>query len=527
MKTKKVLYYDTTLRDGSQAEGVSFSLIDKLKITELLDKLGVSYIEGGWPGSNPKDIEYFKTVKNLRLKQAKISAFGSTRYHKNKSENDPNLLALIQSKTPVVCIFGKTWDFHVTDALKISLDKNLQMIYDTIKFLKSKKREVIYDAEHFFDGYKANPEYAVKTINAALEGGADNITLADTNGGSLPFEIEKIIDELKNEFPGIKLGIHTHNDADLAVANSLIAVKKGATIIQGTINGLGERVGNANLCSIIPNIELKMKIKTLTSSQLKMLTKASIYINELANLGQNKKLPYVGLSAFAHKGGIHVSAIQRNPLTYEHIKPELVGNKRRVLVSELSGKSNIDFKLKELGIKSVKSEDVSRKLVAEIKRLENEGFYFEGAEGSFELLLKKSTGNYKSLFELIDYRLIVEKEKNNEIVSEATVKLKVKNKIIHTVAEGNGPVNALDNALRKGLLEFYPEIKNILLADYKVRVLGSQQGTASKVRVLIESKTGKNAWGTVGVSENIIEASWQALVDSIELYILKYCKIKK
>ncbi len=526
MKPNKIFYYDTTLRDGSQAEGVSFSLEDKLKITELLDKLGISYAEGGWPGSNPKDIEYFKNVRKLKLNQIKISAFGSTRYHKNKPENDPNLLALIDAKTPVVCIFGKTWDLHVTDALKIPLDKNLQMIYDSIKFLKSHKREVIYDAEHFFDGYKNNPEYAIKTIKAALEGGADNITLADTNGGSLPFDIEKIIKELKSEIPDIPLGIHTHNDSELAVANTLIAVKEGAFIVQGTINGIGERVGNANLCSIIPNIELKMKIKNLKPSQLKMLTEVSRYVNELANLPQNKKLPYVGLSAFAHKGGIHVSAVQRNARTYEHIEPSLVGNKRRVLISELSGKSNIEFKLEEMGIKLPADKNIPKQLVKEIKRLENEGFYFEGAEASFELLLKKHTGDYKPLFKLIDYRLIVEKEKNGEIVSEATVKIEVNNKEIHTVAEGNGPVNALDNALRKALIEFYPSIKKIFLSDYKVRVLGSHEGTASKVRVLIESKSGKSVWGTVGVCENIIEASWQALVDSIEYFILKFCKKK-
>ncbi len=515
---KKLYYYDTTLRDGSQAEGVSFSLEDKLKITEMLDKLGIHYVEGGWPGSNPKDIEYFKSVQNLKLNQIKVAAFGSTRHKKYKAEEDPNLIALIESNTPVVTIFGKSWDFHAKEALKVSLDENLKMIEESIKFLKSKNREVIYDAEHFFDGYKSNPEYALKTLEAALNGGADNLTLADTNGGTITSELAEIIDEVKKRFPDIALGIHAHNDSELAVANSIVAVEKGVELVQGTINGIGERCGNANLCSIIPNIELKLGINVLEPEQLKMLTKVSKLVFELANLIPNEKLPYVGKSAFAHKGGIHVSAIQRNPKTYEHINPELVGNKRRVLISELSGKSNVIYKLRELGIETSEI-DIPEKLVKEIKRLEHEGYYFEGAEASFELLIKKAKGEYKPLFNLKDYRLIIEREEE-EIISEATVKLEINGKEYHTVAEGNGPVNALDMALRKALIEEYPEIKEIKLVDYKVRVLGGKDGTAAKVRVLIESKAGNRYWATVGVSENIIEASWRALVESFEYFIL-------
>jgi len=398
------------------------------------------------------------------------------------------------------------------------------MIYDSIKFLKSKGREVVYDAEHFFDGYKNNPEYALKTLKSAIEGGADFICLADTNGGTLTSDLIKIITEVKKNFPNIKLGIHAHNDSDLAVANSIAAVELGAEMVQGTINGYGERCGNANLCSIIPNIELKLGIKNLKPEQLKMLYEISHFVSELANIPHNNRLPYVGESAFAHKGGIHVSAVQKHPATYEHIEPELVGNKRRVLVSELSGKSNILFKMKELGIEIKDKEELPKKIVQEIKKLESEGFEFEGAEGSFELLIKKASGEYKPIFNLKNYRVIIEKEKENNLISEATIKIEINGKEVHTVAEGDGPVNALDNALRKALLDFYPELKDVFLSDYKVRVLGSHKGTASKVRVLIETRKDKNIWGTVGVSENIIEASWQALIDSIEYFIYKFIK---
>lgn len=521
---KKIEYYDTTLRDGAQAAGVSFSLVDKIKITQELDRLGINYGEGGWPWSNQKDIEYFQNIRKVKLKNIQVSSFGSTRYHKNKAEQDPNLLALIEAHTPVVCIFGKSWDFHVKEALRTTPEKNLEMINDSVKFLKSKRRKVIYDAEHFFDGYKANPKYALKTIEAALEGGADNISLCDTNGGTLTFELVEIIEEVKKEFGDIELGIHAHNDSELAVANSVMAVKLGATLVQGTINGVGERCGNANLCSIIPNIEIKMKLKNLTPEQLKLLTTVSKFVSEFTNLPHNEKLPYVGESAFTHKAGIHVSAILKNPLTYEHMIPERVGNKRHVLISELAGKSNILYKAKELGIKIRDIDSISKTLIAEIKHLENEGFQFEGAEGSFELLIKKATGEYKPIFRLIDYRLIIEKEHGNEMVSEATIKMELNGREYLTVAEGHGPVNALDNALRKSLEHVYPQLKNLKLYDYKVRVLNEKEGTAAKVRVLIESKAEQNIYGTIGVSENIIDASWQALVDSMEYFLMTMTK---
>lgn len=521
---KKIEYYDTTLRDGSQAAGVSFSLADKLKITREMDRLGIHYVEGGWPGSNEKDIEYFQAVRKLKLKRTRVSAFGSTRHHKNAPERDPNLAALVKSGTTVVCIFGKSWDFQVREALRVPLEKNLEMIYDSVKFLKSRKRTVIYDAEHFFDGYKSNPAYALKTLQAALEGGADNVTLCDTNGGTLTFDLVRIIEDAKSEFGSINMGIHAHNDSDLAVVNSLYAVQLGAVLVQGTMNGIGERCGNANLCSIIPSVELKMGKRSLSPQQLAMMMTASRYISELANMPHNDKLPYVGENAFTHKGGIHVSAILRNPFTYEHINPELVGNRRKVLVSELAGKSNILYKARELGIRIPDMDSISKEVVNRIKRLENEGFQFEGAEGSFELLIKKATGEYKPVFRLIDYRLILEKEKDGQIVSEATIKLEVNGREYHTVSEGHGPVNALDNALRKSLQQVYPALKKMKLYDYKVRVLNEKEGTAAKVRVLVQSKSADHIWGTIGVSENIIDASWQALVDSIEYFLLKIAK---
>jgi len=523
---RKISYYDAILRDGEQAEGVSFTLQDKLVITKELDKLGIHYAEGGQPFANPKAAEYFKNVINLKLKNLKISAFGSTRYYKNKAEDDPNLIAILKAHTPVACIYGKSWDFQVKEILRVTLEKNLDMIFDSVKFLKSKNKEVVYDAEHFFDGYKNNPEYALKTIQAALDGGADVICLCDTNGGALTYEVEDSIKDVQQKFRGIPLGIHAHNDSELGVANTLQAVRLGVNHVQGTINGFGERCGNANLCSIIPNIELKMGLRSLSNRQLEMLTSVSRYVSELANFQHNEYMPFVGNSAFAHKGGPHVNAILKNTRSYEHIKPELVGNKRRVVVSELSGKSNIIYKAKELGVK-IDNVNISKSIADKIKQLENEGFQFEGAEGSFELLIKRSTGKYKPLFNLKSYRLIVEKEKNSEIKSEATIKLELDGKEYHTVAEGNGPVNALDRALRKSLEMIYPRIRKLSLVDYKVRVLGGSPGTAARVRVLIESKSGSAVWGTVGVSENIIEASWNALIDSIEYFIFKIAGLRK
>ncbi|WP_018249309.1 citramalate synthase [Orenia marismortui] len=514
--------YDTTLRDGSQREGISYSTEDKLNITKRLDELGISYIEGGWPGSNPKDIEYFNKVQNLDLSNSKIAAFGSTRRANIKAEDDKNLNAILDSGVKVATIFGKAWDLHVTQALKTTLEENLKMIESSIDYLQNKGLEVNFDAEHFFDGYEANSEYAIKVLQAAQRGGADTLVLCDTNGGTMPFRVKEIIASIKEEI-NIPLGIHAHNDAELAVANSLAAYEAGAIQIQGTINGYGERCGNANLSSIIPNLKLKYNEELITDEQLVKITEVSRYVSEVANLNPPSHKPYVGDSAFAHKGGIHVSAILRDSKTYEHIKPELVGNKQRVLVSELSGKSNLVYKAQELGINIEEESTDLRAVLDEIKDLEHQGYHFEGAEASFELLVEKATGRYEKLFELEGVRIITEKSEDYNPLSEATIKVKVNGERVHTAAEGDGPVNALDGALRKALISFYPELKNIHLIDYKVRVLEGNQGTSAKVRVLIESTDGHHTWGTVGASTNIIEASWQALVDSIEYGI----KLKK
>ena len=515
MLYKVVKLYDTTLRDGTQMEGISYSTDDKLKITKKLDELGVDYIEGGWPGSNPKDIEYFKKVKELSLENAQIAAFGSTRRAGIKAKEDPNINAILSSGVEIATIFGKSWDLHVTDALKTTLDENLAMIEDTISHLKSEGLKVFYDAEHFFDAYQANKEYALKTLQAAANGGADTIVLCDTNGGTLPLKVKDIIEEVQQKV-SVSLGIHAHNDADVAVANSLIAVQSGAVQVQGTVNGYGERCGNANLSSLIPNLKLKHGIDVISDEQLSSLTEVSRYVSEVANLSPSSQQPYVGDSAFAHKGGIHVSALMRNPETYEHLQPEVVGNSRRVLVSELSGKSNLVYKAEEFGIELDKESENLSQVLDKIKELEHQGYQFEGAEASFEILMKKAMGTYERLFELEGCRIITEKNEGMTPISEATIKVKVNDKIMHTAAEGEGPVNALDSALRKALIEFYPVLEEMHLIDYKVRVLDGNDGTAAKVRVLIESSDGHETWGTVGASTNIIEASWQALVDSIE-----------
>ncbi|WP_408955547.1 citramalate synthase [Natroniella sp. ANB-PHB2] len=510
-----VQIYDTTLRDGTQREGISYSTEDKLNITKKLDQLGIDYIEGGWPGSNPKDIEYFKSVKKVDLKSAKITAFGSTRRPKIKPEDDQNLQAILDSGVEVATIFGKTWDLHVTEALKTTLEENLKMIESSVRYLKEKGLEVHFDAEHFFDGYQANPEYASQVLQAAQAGGADTLVLCDTNGGRMPFEIIDIITFIKEKVK-VPLGIHAHNDAEVAVANSLAAYEIGVKHIQGTINGFGERCGNANLSSLLPNLKLKYGVDFITDQQLKRLTETSRYINEVANLTPPSHKPYVGDSAFAHKGGIHVSAILKEPKTYEHINPELVGNQREVLVSELSGKSNLVYKAKELGIDLGQEDADLSEVLAKIKELEHQGYYFEGAEASLRLLIERATGDYEKLFDLEGVRIITEKTEELNPNSEATIKVRVNGNQVHTAAEGEGPVNALDYALRKALLQFYPELEMIHLIDYKVRVLDGNDGTAAKVRVLIESSDGQETWGTVGASTNIIEASWQALVDSIE-----------
>ncbi|WP_066637955.1 citramalate synthase [Desulfolucanica intricata] len=512
--------YDTTLRDGAQGEGISFSVEDKVKIALRLDKLGVHYIEGGWPGSNPKDSAFFKRIQDFELKNAKITAFGSTRKAYINASEDNNLKAILDSGVKVACIFGKSWDFQVINALEIALEENLNMIRESVSYLKDQGLDVIYDAEHFFDGYKANPEYALQAIQAAEAGGAIRIVLCDTNGGTMPWEIHDIITRVKNSV-SIPLGIHCHNDSEVAVANSIVAVRAGVTQVQGTINGYGERCGNANLCSVIPNLEIKSGIKSLPEGNLVQLTEVSHFVSEVANMHPHAGQPYVGSSAFAHKGGIHVSAIMKNSKTYEHILPETVGNKRRVLVSEQSGMSNLLYKYKELNLDLNQQTDETKQLLREIKELEQQGYQFEGAEGSFELLLRRAFSDYKEPFKLQCLRVMMEMKENEQVSSEATIKLQVGDQIMHTAAEGNGPVNALDNALRKALEAFYPSIKSMQLNDYKVRVLNEKEGTEAVVRVLIETGDGKNSWGTIGVSTNIFEASWQALVDSLAYGLLK------
>ena len=517
---RQVRIYDATLRDGTQAEGVSFSLLDKLEIAQELDKLGLDYIEGGNPGSNPKDIEFFEKIKKISLRKAKVSAFGSTRRKDKRVEEDLSIRALIKAETEVVTLVGKSWILHVEKALRTNKEENLRMIEDSVNFFKRKGKEVIFDAEHFFDGYKDNSQYALKTLKVAQTAGADCLVLCDTNGGSMPFEIEKIIKEVQKEINS-PLGMHAHNDAGVGVANSIIAARLGIGHIQGTMNGYGERCGNADLCSIIPNLVLKLGIDCVCRENLESLTHISHFISELANLSPDGHQSYVGKSAFAHKGGMHVSAISRDKRTYEHIDPELVGNKRRVLMSELAGRSNVLYKLKEKELGLEEDTLLSKKIIARVKELENQGYEFEGAEGSFELLVKKAKGRYQKLFDLEGFRVTVEKRDDGRLISEATVKLKLKGKIVHTVAEGNGPVNALDKALRKALKQEYPELSQMHLADYKVRILDARAGTRAKTRVLIESSDKEDRWGTVGVSPNIIEASWEALIDSIEYKLLK------
>ncbi len=512
--------YDTTLRDGAQREGISFSVGDKVQIVKLLDKLGIDYIEGGWPGSNPKDMEFFRRVKEIPLKHARFAAFGSTRHAHINVESDANVRALLEASTPVITIVGKSWDFHVHHALNTTLEENLSMISDTVSFLKSKKREVIFDAEHFFDGYKNNPVYALDTIRTAAESGADTVVLCDTNGGTMPAEVQLIVQEVKKQLD-VSLGIHAHNDTGMAVANSILALQSGINHIQGTINGYGERSGNADLCIIIPNIQLKLKVDLLSAEQLKQLTHVSKVVAELANMIPQDNQPYVGRNAFTHKGGIHVDAMVKHVRTYEHANPEEIGNKRRVLVSELAGKSNILFKVKENRSQLLKNYPEAKEVLQVLKDMEYQGYQFEGAEGSFELLIWKTLKTYQPLFKLEGFRVIVDKQRReDDLYVEATIKIRVGDRLVHTAAEGNGPVNAMDGALRKALEEFYPELKDIKLTDYKVRVLDGKDGTAAKVRVLIISRNGNKRWGTVGVSENIIEASWIALVDSIEYGLL-------
>lgn len=521
MQQKKIYIYDTTLRDGAQSAHINFSLEDKLLITKKLDELGVDFIEGGWPmkGVNTKDFEYFKKVKKLNLKNSKIAAFGSTRKAKNKVKDDPILNSLLEVNTEVVTIFGKTWLLHVKNVLHVTPEENLKIIKESIEYLKDNKKIVIYDPEHFFDGYKDNQEYAIKCLKVAEEAGADYICLCDTNGGTLPHEMDKIT---KDVFNNIKtpLAIHTHNDSELAVANSIIAVNNGFVMVQGTINGLGERCGNANLISIIPALSLKMGYLTIPEKSLKKLTEISHYIYEIANIVPPDNQPYTGKNAFAHKAGVHADAMLKDERSYEHINPEIIGNTRRILITDQAGTSSLIYKAKEMGFNLNKEDQKTRDLIIKIKKLESEGYEFEAADASLFIFLKKNLSDYKPFFELKGLRVINE-EREGELFTEATIKIKVKDLFEHTAAEGNGPVNALDNALRKALIKFYPNIKTMQLVDFKVRVIDGTEGTAAKVRVLIETKDKKDIWTTVGVSENVIEASWKALVDSIEYKLLK------
>ncbi|WP_240377633.1 citramalate synthase [Bacillus piscicola] len=517
----QVKLFDTTLRDGTQGEGISLSVDDKLKIAAKLDQLGVHYIEGGWPGSNPKDMNFFERVKDLNLEHAVVTAFGSTRRPNIKAESDPNLNRILESGAEAAAIFGKTWDFHVTEALQTTLEENVKMIYDSVRYLKENGLEVIFDAEHFFDGYKHNGDYALQTIKAAEEAGADCVALCDTNGGSLPSEIADIIRTVKEKVT-IAVGIHAHNDGELGVANTLEAVKAGAVHIQGTFNGYGERCGNANLVSIIPNLQLKMNIPCVTEAQLQQLTEGSKYIHEVANQTPPNGQPFTGKSAFAHKGGMHVSAVLKHPETYEHIAPENIGNERRVLVSELSGQSNLLFKAKELGLPIDKGDPAIKATIEQMKEMEHKGYQYEAAEASFELLIRNGLGENHDYFELEHFNIITNKEKEDRFTSEAIVKMKIQEQTVITAAEGNGPVNALDHALRKGIGEYYPLVHEMYLSDYKVRVLDEANATASTVRVLVESSNGKETWSTIGVSPNVIEASWHALVDSIRYYFMKH-----
>jgi len=516
---EKVKLYDTTLRDGMQAEGISFSLEDKLAIAQCLDNLAIDYIEGGYAASNPKEIQFFIEAGKLKLKNSKIAAFGSTRRANVKVSDDTSLKAIFACKTPTATLVGKTWDMHVTDVLGCSLDENLNICAESVKYLKKKGLEVIFDAEHFYDGYKKNPEYAMKVLSAAAEAGANILVLCDTNGGSLPSDVYEITKTVCEQFSPIVIGIHAHNDTDCATANTIVAVQAGARHVQGTMNGLGERCGNANLCTVIPNLALKMDFEVISPDKIKTLTEASRFIFEIGNLTPVMNMAYVGESAFAHKAGLHVNALRKNKLTYEHIDPKLIGNERRFLISELSGKSNILAELEKTKISQDKQ--LATKILSSVQELENEGYQFEAANASFDLLVKKLMGTYKPFFELIKYHTTVEKNASGDMVTEATVKLKVDGITEHVVGEGNGPVNALNAALRRSLERFYPSIKDVRLIDYKVRVVNARAGTAARVRVIIESRDKNSIWGTVGVSENIIEASWEALVDSVEYKLHK------
>ncbi len=514
-----IALYDTTLRDGMQAEGVSFSLEDKLSIAKWLDGLGLHYIEGGYAASNPKEMQFFQEVGQRGLTHAKVVAFGNTRRADCQVTDDVSLNSILACHVPAATLVGKTWDLHVREVLGCSLDQNLTLCAESVRYLKQKGMEVFFDAEHFFDGYRANPAYALKVLAAAAEAGADALVLCDTNGGSLPDQVFDIVQQVHQAFSAATIGIHTHNDTDCATANTLAAVRAGARHVQGTVNGMGERCGNANLCAVIPGLAFKMGLDVLPAEKIRLLTETSRFVFEVGNLPPATNLPYVGTSAFAHKAGLHVDALRKSKLTYEHIDPKLVGNERRFLISELSGKSNIMAELEKA--KLTQDKAVAKKILTRVQELENQGYQFEAANASFELLTRKVLGTFKPSFELVKYHVTVEKHNTSHVVTEATVKLKVGDRVEHVVGEGDGPVNALDAALRRSLETFYPALREMHLIDYKVRVVNAREGTAARVRVVIESRDKQSLWGTVGVSENVIEASWLALVDSVEYKIQK------
>jgi len=521
MTKDQVLIYDTTLRDGTQGEQINFSAEEKLRIAQRFDEAHFHYIEGGWPGSNPKDLRFFEMAKDINFKNSRLTAFGSTRKPRTKPSGCPNLKALVKAGTPAVAIVGKSWDLHVHEILKIDLEENLQMIGDSIKYLKAMGKEVLFDAEHFFDGYKNNPRYATKVIKTALSAGTDRIVLCDTNGGSMPHEVASVINKISSSVPLNVMGIHAHNDCGLAAANSLAAVQEGVRMVQGTINGYGERCGNADLIVLIGNLQLKMGMHCLPSESIRQMTNLSHYVSDVANIPPINSRPFVGRSAFAHKGGMHVHAVVKNSSAYEHMQPELVGNHRRVLVSDLAGRSNVEYKARELGIDLAQNASLSKKIVHEVKLMEDRGFQFDAADGSLSLLIKKAIGEFVDPFTLECFSVVTSRTENNPCLSQATIKISVDGEEELTAAEGNGPINALDHALRKALTKFYPQIREMHLVDFKVRTLEGSEGTAAGVRVLIDSTDSEEVWSTIGVSENIIEASWQALVDSIEYKLSK------
>ncbi len=523
----RVFIYDTTLRDGAQTEGISYSVSDKLLIARKLDFLGVDFIEGGWPGSNPKDLEFFHKLKVEKLKTSRLVAFGSTRRKGRTPSKDPIVRALVDAGTEYITIFGKSWDLHVNQVLKVSLDENLKMISDTVRYLCKRGKRVFFDAEHFFDGYRDNAEYALKTLEAALSAGAETVVMCDTNGGTLTSDISRIVAEVKQQTTKAKLGIHTHNDNGMAVANSVTAVQAGCVQVQGTINGYGERCGNADLCAIIPSLVLRLNSECSCGKRLRELTEVSRYVSEVSNMKQQDNQPYVGSSAFSHKAGVHINAMLKTPRSYEHIDPETVGNKRKFLSSELAGKTGILQKAGEISCQLEKDGKNTKKLHQLVQRMELDGYQFEAAGASLELVLRKSLGRYRKFFNLEGFRVIVERRSDGRLISEATIKVNVNGVDEHTASEGDGPVNALDNALRKALMDFYPELGDMHLSDFKVRVIDSKAGTAAKVRVFIESQDKKRSWWTLGVSENIIQASWQALVDSVEYKLLQEREEKK